>query len=617
MADDFEARLDALIKAKSAATIAPESIDALADKRLEALKVEADAAAVSKRRAGRSTAEELVRQVGLTARAAGPAASGAAMGAAMGAPFGGLPGAAVGALGGAAIGGVAMPVADIAVNGFNYATGKNVGLPSRAFEQALTAAGLPEPETPQERIVQGASRAVIDTATGAQAARTIGNMVPRPQGVPTSPGRAVVDQAAENVGQQTNAAALGAGTAGAVVEAGGHPLLGMAAGAAAGSAPYMTRPANLLPDAGPEQARLVNVLEQAGVPVSPGQRANSPFGRVFESVLKYLPTSATRSATFDDNQMRAYTRSVMRHAGLNAETADPATLTAARQAFGNEYNILEASTTIRPDRQFLTDLRATDARYRRGFSDQVKNLYEQRLQELTTFATSRGNPQVDGVNYHALQSQLAEDIKASMRSTEPTTLAYGRALRGLSDALEGLVERSAGPGQADAWRDLNRRYAVFSVIEDTMATAGQEKIRTGFIPPAGLGNQVRGRDGRAWAEERNPFAELTRAGAGILPDPVPNSGTAQRSFATDLATGFSRSLPAAGAGIGAGAVGLGGLYSAGAALAGPYAASRMWYGRNYTMPEAAMIGARSIEGASDEGLLGPRDTIKRDKRDGR
>lgn len=609
--DDFDARLNALIASKLGQT----QKDDLVEKRLGDLKSEADQIAIDKRRAGRSTTEELVRQVGLTARAAGPAAAGAAMGGALGLPLG-PGGAAVGALGGAALGGVAMPVADLAVNGYNYATGSNVGLPSRAFEQALTAAGLPEPETPTERVVQGASRAVIDTATGAQAARTIGNLVPRPQGAPVSPGMAVVDQMAQNPGQQTNAAALGAGAAGVAVENGAGPLTAMGIGMAAGSAPYMVRPANLLPDAGPEQARLVQVLEQAGVPVSPGQRANSPFGRVFESVLKYLPTSATRSAAFDDNQMRAYTRSVMRHAGLNAETADPQTLAAARQAFGTEYNALEAATTIRPDRQFLTDLQATQARYARGFSDNVRALYNQRLQELTTFATSRGNPQVDGVNYHALQSQLAEDIKASMRSTEPSTLAYGRALRGLSDALEGLVERSGGPGLADAWRDLNRRYAVFSIIEDTMATAGQEKIRTGFIPPQGLGSQVRMRDGRAWAEERNPVAELARAGAGILPDPVPNSGTAQRSFAQDVATGFTRSLPATGAGIGAGALGLGTVAAAGGALAGPYAASRLWYGRNYTMPEAAMIGSRAIEGASDEGLLGPRDTIRREKRNG-
>lgn len=204
-----------------------------------------------------------------------------------------------------------------------------------------------------------------------------------------------------------------------------------------------------------------------------------------------------------------------------------------------------------------------------------------------------------------------------MRSTEPTTLAYGRAMRGLSEALQGLVERQSGPGLSDAWRDLNRRYAAFSVIEDTMATAGQEKLRTGFIPPQGIGAQVRMRDPRAWAEERTPMTELARAGAAILPDPVPNSGTAQRSFAQDLATGFSRSWPTGAAG--AGAVGTGMLGTAGTmagALAGPYAAQRMWYGRQYTMPETAMIGARAAAGAGDEGLLGPRDNFRRRPRDG-
>jgi hypothetical protein len=422
---------------------------------------------------------------------------------------------------------------------------------------------------------------------------------------------AVVDQMATNPGQQINSSALGAGAAGAAVESGAGPLTAMGIGMAAGNVPYLARPGYVLPDAGPEQARLVNRLEAEGIPVTPAQRANSPFGRVFESVLKYLPTSATRSAAIDDNQMRAFTRSVMRHAGLTAETADPQTLAAARRTLGAEYDALEAATTVRPDRQFLTDLQATQARYARGFSDNVRNLFNQRLQELTTFATSPIVAQRDGVNYHAMQSQLAEEIKSAMRSTEPGTLAYGRAMRGLSDALEGLVERSAGPGLADQWRDLNRRYAVFSIIEDTLATAGQEKIRTGFIPPQGLGAQVRASDRRAWAEERNPFAELTRAGAGILPDPVPNSGTPQRSMAQDVATGFSRSWGPALAGAGAAGVGLGSAATAGAALVGPYAASRLWYGRQYTMPEAAMIGARAVEGASDEGLLGPRDTIRR------
>jgi hypothetical protein len=381
----------------------------------------------------------------------------------------------------------------------------------------------------------------------------------------------------------------------------------------AGTVPYMARPGYVLPEAGPEQQRMVRTLENEGIPITPAQRANSPFGRVFESVLKYLPTSATRSAAIDDEQMRNWTRSIARHMGATADTFDPATLSQVRQDFRQGYNALEAQTPrMGPDRPFVSELSANHARYVKGFPAAVKNEYVRYLNDVVAYIQGGAGPnglRIDGVEYHALQSQLAEEARAALRSTEPTTRSYGQAMRGLSSAFENLMERNAGPGLADQWRDINRRYAVFSIIEDTMARAGNEKLRTGFIPPQTLATEMRTRDPRGWVEERSPFTELARAGAAILPDPVPNSGTSQRSFAQDLATGFSKSWPTA-AGAGAvGAAGVGTVGAGAAALAGPYAASRLWYGRQYSMPEAAMIGASAVQGASEEGLLGPRDTF--------
>lgn len=581
MADDLQARLDAMA-ARDAAS--------------------GEAKAIDQRRAARGTGPELMRQVGLAARAAGPAGAGALMG--------GMAGGPVGALGGAAIGGIAMPVADLAVNGYNRLTGSNAGLPSRAFDEMMTKAGLPEPETGTERVVQGASRALIDTATGGAAARALLSRIPQPGPVAT-PGRAVAQSIADNPAAQIGSASVGATTAGTAAEAGAGPLTSMALGIAGGSVPYMARPNALLPQGGPEQQRLVRSLEAEGIPITPGQRANSPFGRVVESVLKYLPTSATRSAAIEDDQMRTFTRSVMRHAGLTADDAAPETLRNARTALGREYDQLEAATQIQPDRQFLTDLQQVHSRYAQGFDDSVRGVYQQRLQDLVEFARQGPNgARVDGGNFRALQSQLAEDATAATRSGRPSDLAFARAMRGMQDSLEGLVERSAAPGLADRWRDLNRRYAVFSIIEDTMGQAGQEKLRTGFIPPQGLGGQVRGRDKRAWAEERNAFGNLARAGAAILPDPVPNSGTTQRSGVQNALTGGTRSAAAAAAGAGASHFG---LIDPVLGLAGPYAASRMWYGRNYTQPEQALIGAQAGRG-SLEGLLGPQSEDRRPRR---
>ena len=108
MAEDFDAYLNRLVEEKR---LSSEGAQALTQERDGALQARADQLILDNKRASRSTADEFGRQLGLTARAAGPAASGALVGGALGTSFGPA-GMAAGALGGAALGGVAMPVAD-------------------------------------------------------------------------------------------------------------------------------------------------------------------------------------------------------------------------------------------------------------------------------------------------------------------------------------------------------------------------------------------------------------------------------------------------------------------------------------------------------------------------
>jgi len=123
------------------------------------------AAALSQLPGQRSVAQDLMRQVGLTSRAALPAMTGAAMGGAVGGP----PGAAIGALGV----GLGTMAGDPLVNLFNRATGYKVPTPSQAFENISTQMGLPSPETPTERVVSDIVRAGTSTAGSARGAGVV------------------------------------------------------------------------------------------------------------------------------------------------------------------------------------------------------------------------------------------------------------------------------------------------------------------------------------------------------------------------------------------------------------------------------------------------------------
>lgn len=109
-----------------------------------------------------SVAQDLMRQVGLTSRAALPAMTGAAMGGMVGGP----PGAAIGALGV----GLGTMAGDPLVSLFNRATGYKVPTPSQAFENIATQMGLPAPETSTERVVSDIVRAGTSTVGSARGA---------------------------------------------------------------------------------------------------------------------------------------------------------------------------------------------------------------------------------------------------------------------------------------------------------------------------------------------------------------------------------------------------------------------------------------------------------------
>lgn len=113
----------------------------------------------------RSVGQDLLRQLGLTSRAAIPAVTGAAMGGMVGGP----PGAAIGALGV----GLGTMAGDPLVNLFNRATGYKVPTPSQAFENIATQMGLPTPETPTERVVSDIVRAGTSTVGSARGAGVV------------------------------------------------------------------------------------------------------------------------------------------------------------------------------------------------------------------------------------------------------------------------------------------------------------------------------------------------------------------------------------------------------------------------------------------------------------
>jgi len=551
-------------------------------------------ALLERKLANRSLPEELLRQGGLTARALAVPAGGAMLGAAMGAPFMGV-GAIPGAIAGATAASLAEPISNLGTSIYNYFSGANQPNASQVIEQGLTSMGLPQPETATERVVQSASRALTDAATGASAFSRVAEGLPQ-----FSTGQRVAQTLAAEPGAQAASSAIGATVGQGAVEQGMSPALALPLGMLAGTAPYVRPTAIVPPSGGPMRSEQVRMLQERNVPLTPAAETGSPFLSTMESVMKFLPTSATRAVSAEDLQQRGFTRAVFKQAGIESDIATPEVLREARQKIGSQYDDLEAQTQLKGDEQLFNDLLEIENSYVRGFPDTIRPVYKARVDEVLKYVT--GEKTGDGGTYKRLQSALSEDASKAERSQDPTLSYYGEAMRGLQRALESAMERSAGsPELKDKWRDLNRRYAVFSRIEDAMATAGQEKLGTGFIPPVQLAAAERRRIGpQQYAEGGSDFTELVRAGASVIPNPVPNSGTAQRSFVQNLLTGARSSAgPTAAGGALGGVLGFDPVSTL-AALGGPYATSAGYYGRKIPLPVLGLLSAQAGRGAMED-----------------
>ena len=160
-----------------------------------------------------SMGDQLLRQVGLTARAAGPVGVGALGGAALAGP----PGAAVGALGV----GLGQMLGDPLVGLYNRAMGSNVPTPSQSMESLMTKAGLPEPATPTERVVQDITRAGASATGFARGAGQMGatmlagrQMAGQPAGIAPE----ILKLLGQYPAQQVSGAALAGGAGGMLRE---------------------------------------------------------------------------------------------------------------------------------------------------------------------------------------------------------------------------------------------------------------------------------------------------------------------------------------------------------------------------------------------------------------
>lgn len=313
--------------------------------------------------------------------------------------------------------------------------------------------------------------------------------------------------------------------------------------------------------AGGVRAPNARLLADRGVRMTPGQilrdtqgPVGSQAGRAFsgiEQASTSLPIAGDAIAdryadSYWDAQRAAHDEALapIGQTANRAATTGEELMQSTDAAVGQAYRDALQARSLTPDAGFNRLLDAAEARgTRRGLLKDQRRILQAAFQQVRDL-TATG---IDGPRYQAAM-QIIRDARLAVRDTHlsgPAVSALDRA----EAAFRGLARRQE-PSVIPALRNADNAYRHASILRD----AQQRAINTedGVVSPGQFGTSIRTQTRRYGgaaqvASTNRPFYELQDAMRNVLPDRLPNSGTAARLGVGAAAAGGGGALDAYGA----------------------------------------------------------------------
>jgi hypothetical protein len=414
----------------------------------------------------RSVGQELGRQAGLTARAA---INGVAS----------LPALAADAVGGVANAGLDLVRGE--GNGFRFPK------QAEALNNALTQAGLPQPETAVERVAGDAASAIAGAggtvALGRRLADTAASGVTR----------AVGQTLAVDPGLQVASAATGAGAAGATRELGGGEGAQLAAGLAGALVPSAATASSrrVLTPGGGQVRAAAQQAHEAGYVIPPADLGSGPVTETLSAIsgkVKTAQEASARNQTVSNNLAK-------RALGL-PETADLNidTLEGLRRSAAAAYEPVAASGTVTPGKRYETALDRALAPFR----SQSKSFPGTREPQVVADLQALRSPRFDAGDAMVMIRSMRESADRSFRAGENMAgKAYRQGAAALEDALEGHLQSMGQPaadmlqGFRDARQLIAKSYTVQKALNPQTGAVNAIKLAADLAKAKPLSGDLR------------------------------------------------------------------------------------------------------------------------------
>lgn len=279
----------------------------------------------------------------------------------------------------------------------------------------------------------------------------------------------------------------------------------------------------------PKLPQAQQLLVDEGVTLTPGQMAGGVVRSAEElatsvPVLRDVVRGAQRRGVEDLN--RAAVNRVLAPIGEKLPSRVKPGFEAvehANKALSKAYDdALGGIRGLAPDEVFARELdealALTDDILDGGVADRVRANIQGRLQRVF------GENGASGEQWKALDSDLAEMSRTAIRQGQHEASDVFDAVRGV---LRTMLERQASPEAARKVAQANLGWANLMRVE-----RAAKRATNGVFSPNQLKNAVTSMGGRQAAQGKALMQDLANAGADVLPQTIPDSGTPIRTLAT-------------------------------------------------------------------------------------
>lgn len=267
--------------------------------------------------------------------------------------------------------------------------------------------------------------------------------------------------------------------------------------------------------ADPERLKLAQTLDDAGVPITAGQRVGN-------EALRRKEGFTAGGQNMMDDQAEAFTRAALKTVGTDAPRATPEVLKATADRIGQVFDDVVRGVDVTPDPQAITALSQAVNTYKSlaptgNQAPLIGNILKD------TVKAMRGGNVIPASTLKVWRSNLS---KLTASADDATRAAAIEALDAVDDMMNTALTAAGRTADIARLTEARGQWRNFLAIQKAATSAG-ENAAAGLVSPSALRNATVNQGRSAYAQGgRGDIGALARAGEGVMKK-LPTSGTAE------------------------------------------------------------------------------------------